>query len=103
MIVHYTNTTDAAGDQWLKHNLHWHIARPIDVRLNEYNALVVPKGWQSRFSDVQAVIRSSWNGMPIYMLTHTPSGFRLDHVHVDEPTLAMLHTAHANGYAVKAA
>lgn len=101
MIVQYTDADDAAGAQWIEHNLRWHIARPIDVRLNEHQALVVPKGWQSRFPDVQAVIRSSWNGMPIYMLTHTPNGFRLDHVHIAEGTLAYLHTAHANGYALR--
>lgn len=98
MIAYYTAAfEDEAGSEWLCNNLGWHLLR------QDYDAVVVPQGWQSHFDEVKTVIRSTWIGIPVYMLTHTPSGFRLDHVHVDERTLAMLHTAHANGYAVKAA
>lgn len=98
MIAYYTAAMDdETGREWLNNNLGWYLVR------QDYDAVVVPQGWQSRFDEVKTVIRSMWWDMPVYMLTHTPNGFRLDHVHVDERTLAMLHTAHANGYVVRAA
>jgi hypothetical protein len=96
MIARYTaDREDRVGAEWLLVNLGWTLS------LCDYDALVVPSGWQCRYADVQHVIKAAWNNMPIYMLTHTSNGFRLDHVHVEDRTLAMLHTAHACGYAVK--
>lgn len=82
---------------WLTGYLGWELTD------DNPHALVVIAGWQSSFDTTKQVTAAHWQQRPVYRVARTNDGFRLEHVLVDEHTLAMLHTAHANGYAVNAA
>jgi hypothetical protein len=90
-----TNNKDLLD--WLTVNLGW------TLRDQNNDALVVVPQWESRWEDAQQVTIAQWNKIPVYRVSRTSEGFMLEHVDISERTLALLHTAHANGYTVRPA